>query len=139
MSDSREPVGACGLYCGSCGIYLAERYPYLRRQLAKNLGCREEDVRCQGCDRLTSKCWGAHCKILACARSRGYRFCYQCDELPCTKLHKLSLGYGGMPEQQLAELKELGLEKFLLLAGRRWTCHCGHPISAYTNQCINCG
>lgn len=138
MSEDKAPVGVCGLYCGSCGIYLAKRYPRLRQQLAKELGCSEEEVRCRGCGRLTSQCWGSHCKIMICAKNRGYHHCHQCPELPCAKLHKLSVGYRGVPEQQLAELKEMGMEEFLALARRRWTCQCGHPISAYTNKCISC-
>lgn len=139
MSVQCNSVGPCGLYCGSCPIYLARFNPELKTYLANYLNCHEDQVECNGCRELTEKCWGNHCKIRLCAQGRGLESCGECVHFPCDRLHKLSLGYRDVPQQQLKELRTMDRDEFMALMQKRWTCPCGHPVSAYTNKCIDCG
>lgn len=138
MAVKCTSVGPCGLFCGSCPIYLAGFYPELRVKLARELHCSEEDIKCNGCRELSDSCWGMHCKIKLCAENRGHEYCSECEQRPCEKLSKLSMGYHDLPQQQLDELMKLGRDEFMALLEKRWTCSCGLPISAYTQKCIKC-
>lgn len=132
-------VGACGLYCGSCTIHLAQYRPELKRKLAAELGCAEDEVKCNGCQGLSASCWGRHCKIRLCAEIRGFEHCRQCPEMPCTRLRRLSQGYRDIPIRQLQEFVAMEPAAFDDLMQKRWTCNCGQPIAAYDNKCIECG
>jgi len=138
MSISCTSVGPCGLYCGSCPIYLARFYPKLKAQMAEELHCKEEEVVCNGCRELTEKCWGRHCKIRLCAENQDVQYCRACPQAPCDRVKRLSMGYWDMPEQQLQELEQMGEGEFLKLMQQRWTCTCGHPISAQSFRCVAC-
>lgn len=53
---NREMIAACGLYCGACRKYLADR--------------------CPGCHDNAKASW---CKIRSCVQSKGFRSCAECD------------------------------------------------------------
>ncbi len=49
----------CGLYCGACKFYLAEK--------------------CKGCKVNRNM----QCTIWQCAERKGFKFCAECDDFPC--------------------------------------------------------
>jgi len=65
-----DQIAACGLYCGACKRYLAEK--------------------CPGCKNHTKASW---CKVRSCCKERGIRSCADCktypDLLQCRTLNNL--------------------------------------------------
>jgi hypothetical protein len=57
-----EPVGKCGIFCGSCRLYIL--------------------TKCKGCvDPFAEK--AAECSLYKCAEDRGIGSCGKCTEFPC--------------------------------------------------------
>lgn len=76
LADARL-VAACGLYCGACGKYLAEKCP----------GCREN----------AKATW---CKTRSCVQAAGYETCADCREFAdaraCGKFHNIISKFFGL-------------------------------------------
>ena len=94
---SKNLVGRCGIYCGSCIIYRAYKdSEQLRKHVAERENCKPEDVRCEGCQTVLtngweSKEWGKNCKMVNCLEAKGLEFCYECDIYPnCEKFRDLA-------------------------------------------------
>jgi hypothetical protein len=89
-------ISVCGLNCARCKL------------LAKG--------ECAGCRGPLADHWSPGCKFLPCARARGHRYCFQCDDFPCEKLHAFaSDGYEHhrLTIENLKEMKAMGLESWL--------------------------
>jgi hypothetical protein len=102
--EAREPdqVGPaiampCGLYCGVCPEYLAER--------------------CKGI------CKGS-CPTGACVRDRGLDSCADCEELPCTKLIMLACDpiylTGAANLANLRRRRRIGTEAWIAEQAEYW-------------------
>lgn len=145
MSDLNL-VGKCGLYCGACVIYRAERDDQnWRSRIASNCGCTTEQVKCNGCGALGSECWGSGCKIVLCTKAKGYHFCYECDEYQnnvCDKFNKLFINYAEDNvdlRDNLARIQKGEVESWLEESRIRFSCkNCGNPIAAGYKQCHHC-
>ena len=147
-SQTSELVGRCGLYCGACAIYRAERdNPEYRQRLAARFNCAPEQVRCNGCGALTSNCWGWDCKFVSCLREKGLDFCFDCPEYEggeCEKYEKFALAYlneDGVDLQANNDMIRSGrMAEWLEESRRRYRCaHCSGPIVAGTKKCHHCG
>ena len=140
-------VGRCGLYCGACNVYRAQRDdPEWRRRFAERFNCTVEQVRCEGCGGLTPDCWGFDCKILKCLRERGYEFCCECPDYEarsCEKHERIARGYaedGVDMRANLAMIKEGKLAEWLEAAAAQYTCKfCGGPTTEGAAKCHHCG
>lgn len=56
--SNQELIECCGIYCGACIIYRAERdHEQARIDIANQHQCQVEHVAYQGCGRLTEVCW----------------------------------------------------------------------------------
>jgi hypothetical protein len=73
-----ELVPPCGMYCGSCKFYLAEK--------------------CEGCKKIRKEI----CPIWKCAEERGVRFCGECQDFPCDENYSVP----ALAEQWLEEIEE---------------------------------
>lgn len=140
-------VGKCGLYCGACTIYRAERDDQAwRSKLAERFSCSTEQVKCNGCGSLTSECWGRGCKIVICVNAKGHEFCYQCDEYrsnSCDKFSSLATRYSESSSvdlrDNLAMIQNGEVEKWLEQSVKRFSCKsCGNPIVAGSKKCHHC-
>lgn len=139
-------VGRCGLYCGACTIYRAERdSPEMRQQLAEHFECEPEEVHCNGCHDLTPECWGYNCKFVVCLREKGYEFCSECPEYEnqsCEEFEKFSQGYqkeGVDLRENLAMIKS-NVNQWLTYSQELYTCTtCGGPLIAGSDTCHHCG
>ena len=141
-----ELVGRCGLYCGACHIYRAERDDQAwRRRMADHFKCRADQVRCGGCRALTEECWGNGCKIVNCLREKGYDSCHDCPQLEagCEIFDRLSAGYledGVDLRKNLSEMFAEGCAAWSERAARKYTCgSCGGPLAAGQDKCQHCG
>jgi len=147
MNDSAL-VGKCGLYCGACCIYRAERDDARwREKLAEAFKCELEKIACQGCGALTPESWGYDCDLVACLREKGYDYCFECadyDARSCEKYEKLAKGYleedGVDIRKSLAMIKKVGVREWLDDMKRRYACeHCGKPLGSGAKKCHHCG
>lgn len=113
-------LGPCGIYCGTCDIYVASHSGDLDTQkkiadwLKKHhdMDCRPEDIRCGGCHGPLSKHWSADCKILKCAGARAVTSCAGCGEYEtCTTLETFYRGGDyESARSTLRRIREVGLE-----------------------------
>ena len=116
-------VGACGLYCGECEVYVAFSEGDLERQeeIADSISRQfdtevgPEQIMCGGCYGPEEISFCAGCKIRRCATQRGYSTCAECDEADrCQTLGVfLKTDPGKQAAKGLVDMKKLGLEKWL--------------------------
>lgn len=136
-------AGACGLYCGACGIYRMYHDHDVER-LARNaqevFHCRPEQIQCEGCRGPVESRWSPDCEILACASGRGLTFCHECPEFVCEKLSTFSADRRDIPVDNLQRLAVVGLEAWLKEEAARWQCPaCHRPVDIYSQTCRACG
>ena len=147
---NRNLVGRCGLYCGACGIYRGYKDGgQYRQRLADFFKCPPEKVRCEGCQVLTSECWGNDCKIVKCLNAKELQFCYECSEFEthtCERFEKFSKDYltddGVDLRANLAKIKTGKVDEWLRESEERFRCsHCGKPLptSSFRKKCYHCG
>jgi hypothetical protein len=95
--DKRDwDIAVCGLNCARCQV--------------------AQEGKCQRCRGPVEHHWCGNCPMLTCARDKGHRYCFECDDFPCQKLqafaddghehHRLTL-------QNLMAMKELGLQTWI--------------------------
>ncbi len=146
MTD-KNLVGRCGIYCGACTIYRAERDdPEWRKRIADRYKIPPEKVRCQGCDALTPECWGNDCKFVKCLNGKGYQFCYECPEYEkgsCQIYEEFSKNYLGEDgvdlRENLAMIKSGKIDEWLKLSKEFYTCKfCGKPTAMGAGKCHHC-
>ncbi|KPJ53487.1 hypothetical protein AMJ39_04545 [candidate division TA06 bacterium DG_24] len=148
VMDNRSLVGRCGLYCGACGIYRAQRDDQeWRKRIAEHFDCPAEKVRCDGCGALTPDCWGWDCKLVLCLNNRGHQFCNECpdyEQHTCEKFEKLAKRYleedGVDLRKNLAMIEEGRVDEWLADSKRLYACrHCGKPVTTGAKRCHHCG
>ena len=136
-------AGACGLYCGACGIYRMHKDQDTERleQAAREVfHCQPEEIRCEGCRGPLDRHWSPECRFLACTRERGVTFCYECADFPCDDLSAFSTDHQDIPTANLRRLAEVGLQAWLAEQDARWRCPaCGKPVDIYSDTCRACG
>lgn len=126
--------GYCGVYCGACPVIAATR--------AGNL---EEDAQCYGCKSEKPTGFCETCRIKACAISKEFEFCSQCDKLTACDLMQKFIAdqqypYGQCVLKNLKMIQTTGRLNWLETQEKRWRCqHCGEPHSWYQETCSNCG
>ena len=98
--QNRDLMAPCGLYCGTCGVYIARREgnEKFRSALAKLYGTTPEETVCDGCmqsdpgKKLYSYC--RSCEIRSCVQGKGFYSCHQCQEWPCERIVNFPLATG---------------------------------------------
>lgn len=113
-------LGPCGIYCGTCDIYVActtgdrETQKKIADWLAEhhNAKVKPEDIKCGGCWGPKDEHWSADCKVLACARERGAATCVECGRHEgCDTLETFyRSGDYGSARATLRRIAEIGLE-----------------------------
>jgi len=126
-------VGTCGLYCGACPIWLAERhYPDLRQELADHFNCRVEQIACQGCHGDIARCWtDEDCRFRRAAGGEvdGCRVCRAGEG-----------AYDEAAAAALRRLESLGAAAWLEEQAKEHACpNCGKPMARSFQACRACG
>ncbi len=123
-------IAPCGMNCHIC------------------IGHMREKNTCPGCNenrenqtKYRSRCTIANCEKLAATESG---FCYDCPTYPCARLKQLDnryrTNYGMSMFENLAIIKENGIEEFLKHEEERWKCKsCGKILSVHRKKCLSCG
>lgn len=135
----------CGLYCGSCSIFMRTRSGVSDSFIDCCPTLPEGELACTGCksDLVYTPC--RMCTIRECAISRGVVHCGECPEHPCKiyrRWQKASLLVPHVSEAtaNLYDLKVLGSERWREMQEKRWSCdECKTAFSWYTKTCRNCG
>jgi hypothetical protein len=130
VSFNRQHLAPCGINCGTCRAYLR----------TKN--------QCPGCmsdpgPKLESclKCGIRNCSE---RRKSDSKFCYECSEFPCSRMKQIDKRYRTRYNtsliQNLLDIKNGGIDAYLLNEGSRWTCkNCGSALCVHNRMCIKCG
>lgn len=150
----RRLMAPCGLYCGTCGVYLSNRdgNPKFRDILAKLYGSKPEETTCIGCmqDDPPEQLYGFcnSCPLRDCVRSKGYYSCHQCDDFPCSFVEKFPVPVGRrVMKRAIPKWRDLvavhGDEKGSVEWARseceRYHCpDCGYPLFRGATRCRSC-
>jgi hypothetical protein len=151
---NKHLMAPCGLYCGSCGVYIATRdgNEKFKTILGNLYGTKPEETECLGCmqpdppNKLYSYC--ETCKIRDCVKSKKYYSCHQCDEWPCDMIANFAIATGKRVMKRTipvwrAKVAEHGDEKGSVEWARaeceRYHCpSCGSPLFRGAQVCRNC-
>jgi hypothetical protein len=78
----------CGLFCGACPLYQAEKDPGFNKKLAEKMKVAPERARCAGCRPCSGKVTPipGGCSTFDCSLAKNVEFCYQRDQFPCHRL-----------------------------------------------------
>jgi hypothetical protein len=132
MNEMRkELIAPCGMNCRLCIGY--------QREKNKCSGCRNEiDIRY-----VTKGC--VSCIIKNCPEIKKSQtgFCFECDKMPCRRLKQLDKRYKTKYHMSMLEnlinIKEQGIDKFLENEEMRWKCpKCGNVVSVHRAACTKC-
>ena len=146
--DDHGKVGRCGIYCGACYVYRAQRDGgRFLAETAEQQGVPKDRVKCDGCrgpeERLWKNC--AECSLRECLGEKGLEFCYQCEEFQegtCENYERLSEFCGRRGEDIRASINHISHNKedWLREQREKWRCGiCGEPYSWYETVCHHCG
>ncbi|OGS23158.1 MAG: hypothetical protein A2252_02795 [Elusimicrobia bacterium RIFOXYA2_FULL_39_19] len=123
-------IAYCGMNCAIC-------FGYLRKK-NKCPGCRSRKNISK-----PNSCY--KCKIVVCSKrnTNGYKFCFSCGR-HCLRLKQLDKRYRTKYNmsmlENLADIKRLGIKKFVKNEIKRWTCKkCGGTICVHKKYCYSCG
>jgi hypothetical protein len=132
----------CGLYCGACAAYLANKRDELE-EIAKAWSMPAEDLHCHGCKSETLAVFCRDCDLRNCAIRHQVESCGECPEYPCEQL--LAFRHDQHPHhsvivKNLDSLRLHGLEPWLEQQRDRWSCPtCRREFSWYEKSCRECG
>lgn len=120
-------VGACGLYCGECEVYVAfsegdlEKQEEIAESISRQFGAEvgPEQIICGGCRGPEEISFCAGCKIRPCATARGFATCAECDEMDDCETLGVFLGtdIGRAARRGLEGIQKLGLQEWLVRKG----------------------
>lgn len=123
-------IAPCGMNCSICLAYLRE----------KN--------KCPGCkgDNIGKPITRIRCKIKTCEtfQKTNAKFCFECEKFPCDNLKHLDKRYRTKYSMSMIEnlgnIKDYGIGKFLKNENTRWTCsECGYTVCVHKGCCFSCG
>jgi hypothetical protein len=90
MSTNELPslVAPCGIYCGTCELYLCKDNQQLFEYLVSR-GIPKEKLPCTGCRDIKGNCpvIGSKCATYVCVTEKNVDFCFNCRDFPCSKLN----------------------------------------------------
>ncbi len=151
---NKDIMAPCGLYCGTCGIYIATRDNNEKfKSIMGNLyGSKPEETECYGCMQTDppKKLYGycINCELRKCVRSKDYYSCHQCDEWPCSMIENFGLATGKRVMKRTIPIwrdlvkkhgDEEGRVKWARAECKRYHCpSCGEPFFRGAQRCRAC-
>ena len=152
---NKDLLAPCGLYCGTCGVYIATRdkNEKFKKVIGELYGTKPEETECRGCmqpdppDNLYLYC--RHCHLRQCVREKGYSACHQCADWPCDLVENFGLATGKRVMQRAIPLwrekvaahgDEKGSVEWARAECERYHCSdCGNPLFRGAQCCRACG
>jgi len=151
---NRDLMAPCGLYCGTCGVYIATRDENAKfKAILGNLyGTEPEETECLGCMQAgTAPNLYAYCQSCAirdCVKSKGLYSCHQCGDWPCDMIRAFPIATGrrvmqrAIPEWRAcvdAHGDDKGSEAWARSECERYHCtDCGAPLFRGAQRCRSC-
>lgn len=122
-------IAPCGMNCAICSGYLREKNP-----------CPG----CAGSDQNKPE-YCRSCQVVECEKRQNSvsGFCYECDSFPCLRIKQLDKRYSTKYHmsmlENLAMIKEQGMDAFLEKETKKWQCPvCGGVICCHNGICYDC-
>jgi len=142
MTNSKELYSACGLYCGVCGVYIADhtQNQNLKKKLADFYGITVDQIRCNGCNSdLTCK-FCESCGIRECAKNKKIAGCHECDSYPCERITQFSNPIGKKNIMRCVPFRRaFGDNLWEQEEKRRYRCpNCGSQLFRGSKKCAQC-
>ena len=156
MRINPDFIAPCGLYCGVCAVYIADRdnnEKFKQRlamvyngdipgkgKLREGRGFTAEDIRCEGCLSEEPFIFCRECSIRECAEERGYAGCHECDEFPCRFIEEFPMAVGKrVILRAIPYWREYGTEKWIRDEEERYICpECGNRLFRGVTRCNRC-
>jgi predicted RNA-binding Zn-ribbon protein involved in translation (DUF1610 family) len=144
----KDLLAPCGLYCGVCSIYIADRDNNLKFKqsivkLYQPLTKTPEDISCPGCmsdnqDNLFIFC--KTCGIRKCIKEKGFEGCHECEKFPCWRINRFPVPVGKkVIMRTIPYWKEHGTEMYVESEVKRYRCpECGNPLFRGAKRCNKC-
>jgi hypothetical protein len=137
VNEAKELVGYCGAFCGTC-MLKGRIYTDVAKELLEMLRASEHPVwvpkhekidfnfddfmrgleyfsnadKGPYCQAPCKDGGGAPCKCRPCAKEKGIKICYECEEFPCEHLSWLIEKHPEMIDD-CKKFKEIGVEEWL--------------------------
>jgi len=156
MEVKPELIGPCGLYCGVCAIYIAQRDNNLKfkERLVKlyqggvpgkgvlpgSENLTVDDIHCGGCmsDDLFMYC--KECNIRDCVQEKGIAGCHECDTFPCEFIENFPMAVGKKVIMRVIPYwREVDVETWVAEEEARYVCPvCGNKLFRGVTRCNKC-
>ena len=146
----RELVGICGLYCGTCPIYLARRDNDTSQleEISQARGVPVDQIHCDGClsNDVFAPCVECPYDFRKCAAGKGVTWCFECDEFPCQRLDDFKdvhvvngISHHAHVIEHLRRMKECGVEQWAEEQDKAGRCpECGKALYWFVRECPRC-
>ncbi|MHA1263606.1 MAG: DUF3795 domain-containing protein [Candidatus Helarchaeota archaeon] len=144
MTFNPNLLAPCGLYCGVCAIYQADKQnnQRLKAKLAKAYWCKPEQIHCDGCLSSTDNkyFYCKVCKIRDCVQSKAIPGCHKCEEWPCTKIQQYPYELAKTHMLQSIPARKVRSDaEWVAWEEKRWTCdNCGTIAFRGAKRCPHC-
>jgi hypothetical protein len=148
--DVKKLVGICGLYCGTCQIYLASQENDIEQleKISQSTSIPIEEIRCDGClsDKVFFPCVECRHGFRQCAREKKVTWCFQCHDFPCQRLSDFTnvhiingISHHALVIEDLQYMKEHGIEQWVEQQERAGRCpQCRKRLYWFVRECSNC-
>ena len=143
---NKDLLAPCGLYCGVCAIYIADRdkNDKFKEKLIKVYAPFTktiEDIQCTGClsDGIVAS-FCQVCDIKKCVKKKELESCAGCDEFPCKKIKRFPLAVGKkVIMRAIPQWREMGTERWVEEEEKRYHCpECGNQLFRGAKRCNSC-
>ena len=145
MKINKALLAPCGLYCGVCGVLIADRDDNhkFKERLATVYGTKPEDIRCRGCLHVNEEDVFFYCRacpIKACTRKKEIEGCHQCNDFPCRLIEEFPMPVGRrVMLRAIPQWREWGTQKWVAEEEKRYHCpSCGYTLFRGAKRCRQC-
>lgn len=124
----KKLIAPCGMNCSLCMYY--------QRDENTCMGCRGKGKKPVYC----AKCVIVNCNHFVNTKSK---YCYDCEKFPCKRIKQIDKRYRTKYHMSMIDnlnnIKEKGIEYFLIDEIKKWTCsNCGELVTVHRNSCLKC-
>ena len=142
MSVNPNLLAPCGLYCGVCAIYYADKHnnEKMKEKLAKVYFNTPDQIKCDGCLSENKYIFCQSCSIRRCVKKKEFSGCHECSEFPCRKINKFPFELAKQYMlKSIPARKERTDAEWVKWEENNWTCkNCGALALRGAKRCPEC-